>query len=568
VTTRSFRTASGHLVRPPLAHVLLLVALCLAVNLHGIAWGLPNGEYDWAPDSVAPRGPLLYGKQLLSQEPWTSKYPPVHFMVLSLVYAPYVAYLRVTGGLGAPTSVYPFGLADAEFSLMVFTLTARLVSALMGVAMVLVNYHAVGRLWGRRAGLVAAFLIGTSYPIVHYAHNANLDVPHMFWASLALWSLVAVAHGGGRAHSVLLAVFSALAVGTKNSAYALVVGFGLVAFAVLCHRHRRAAREDERSRVRGDLAWGLVAFAVALVLAFNVPVNWQGFWGHVQSHLGRSVKGARILQQASSGISGELALLRTYGAFVFEANVAPVFALLVAGVAYGLWRVPRQTLLVLVPAVTYYVLFLRVHPTSHIRYVLPLYLLLSWPAGKLAADLLAGSRRVRLAAAAVFSVVGAYAVLQAFTVGSLYNGDARYALEAWLRRSVAPGTMVVGIGPDYSLPRFPPEIRVIRRHVWNYNGGEIGTIDDIDPEYLVLGLSVPQRVAQGDRLERFLGNRGYRLAAEFKSPLPLFGREIEDLASLNPRVAVFRRMGGAAGPRTASPEPGRSVTASVKDRAP
>ena len=71
----------------------LLLALSLGLNLYGIQWGLPNGVEDWANDSLAPLGPLVYANRTLSHEFWLSKYPPVHFMTLALLYAPYILYL-------------------------------------------------------------------------------------------------------------------------------------------------------------------------------------------------------------------------------------------------------------------------------------------------------------------------------------------------------------------------------------------------------------------------------------------------------------------------------------------
>ena len=170
----------------------LVLAISLSLNLYHIHWGLPNGETDWPPDSVAPIMPLAYAKSLIHQEPWSFKYPPFHLMVLTAAYAPYVAYLYLTGGLAAPTGDYPYGLKDPEFSLMVFTLIARVMSVAMGTGTVLVTYYTVKMLYGSRAGLISALLIASSYAIIYYSHNANVDVPQLFWISLALYSFVAL----------------------------------------------------------------------------------------------------------------------------------------------------------------------------------------------------------------------------------------------------------------------------------------------------------------------------------------------------------------------------------------
>jgi 4-amino-4-deoxy-L-arabinose transferase-like glycosyltransferase len=531
-------------------HLAVLAALCLALNLHGIGWGLPNPGHDWTPDSVAPMGPLAYAKRLLDGEPWLSKYPPTHFMVLAAAYAPYVAYLRLTGGMTTPTDTYPHGLTDPAASLAVFTVIARLVSVAMGTGLVLVCYFTVRTLHGRLAALVAGLLVATSYPIVHYAHNANIDVPHLFWAFLAVWSFVSLLERPRAGLYVLFGAFMALALGTKTSIYGLFAGLLVVGAAVhVAWWHRARPGDGARRRLAAHVGIGALAFGVAAVVAFNLLLDWPGFLHYVDLHLHRSVKGAEDIRFSSSRLAGELTLMATYGRFLFESSVAPVFALIVAGVAYGLVRAPRPTLVAVVPALVYYALVLRVHSTAHLRYQLPLYLLLTWPAARLLADALTMPRRLpRLATQAAAVLVLGYATLQAFSVGTLYNRDPRYAAEDWLRRTAAPGTVVVGIAPDYTLPRFPENVRVARRQVWDYVGTQVGDIRDADAELVVMGLSLARRVQDADKIDRFLRERGYRLAADFKAPLPLFGREIKDLAAINPRVGVFRRESGRAGP--------------------
>ena len=76
--------------------------------------------------------------------------------------------------------MYPYGLADPATSLLIFTLIARVTSAVMGTATVWVTYITVNRLYGHRAGWFAAFLLATSYAVIYYSHNANIDVPQLF----------------------------------------------------------------------------------------------------------------------------------------------------------------------------------------------------------------------------------------------------------------------------------------------------------------------------------------------------------------------------------------------------
>lgn len=540
----------------------LLVALTLALNLYGIDWGLPNGTFDWSNDSVAPLEPLAWAKRTLHGEPWTSKYPPFHLMVLAAAYAPYLGLLALTGGFARPTDAYPYGFADPERALMVLTLIARLVSVGMGVGLVVLTALTARRLAGPRAGTVAGLLVATSLPVVHYAHNANVDVPHLFWTALALWALVAYLQTAARRHAVTLGLAAAAAVGTKSSVYALFVGVALVLLGAHVQHLRRTVglRGWHRAPGTRHLAAGLAAFALGLVVTFNVPFNWQGVARHVERHLRQSVRGSQVIQQAPSPLQGELALIGSYLRFLGEANAPPVAALLAAGLGWALLRARPLAVLVAVPAITYYLLFLRLHGTHHLRYVLPVYLLLTWPAAALAARALESEPVRRRLALAALAVALGWGGLDAASVGLRYTRDPRYEAEAWLRAHVPAGTTVVGVTPNYTLPRFPEGVRVERREIWDYGGTQVGDLVDLAPAYVAIGLNLPVRRTRPGVVEEFFRARGYSRQVEFAPRVPFFAREIEDLHSLSPRVAIYARASAAAGapvPEGRAPGTGR-----------
>jgi 4-amino-4-deoxy-L-arabinose transferase-like glycosyltransferase len=554
-----------------------LVVLSLTLNLYGIGWGLPNGIYDWSNDSVAPLEPLVYAKRTLAGEPWTSKYPPFHFMVLAGAYTPYIAYLYLTGGLTHPTEVYPYGFTNPELSLMTLTLIARLVSAVMGVGLVVVTYLTVRRLYGARAGLIAGLLVATSYPLIHYAHNANVDVPQLFWTALALYSFVGLIQTYERKYYVLLGIFAAVALGTKDSVYALFIGLAAVvlAFHIVYLQRSTPVAGWLVAAANRHLLYGLIAFVLGLVIVFNLPWNWQGFEDHVRQHLQRSVRGSGLIRASSSPLEGELALMASYARFLYEANVAPLFLLLVAGLGYGLVRSPAIAWSVVVLLATYYGLFLRLHGSHHLRYVLPLYLLLTWLAAKLADDAAGGGRLRRGVVTGGLALALGYGVLQGLSVGMLYNQDPRYAAEAWMGQHLPPGAKVLAVRPNYTLPRFPREAQVTRREMRFYGGGErVADITDVDPDYIVIGMSIPRRRERPEVVERFFRERGYRQYLEFTSPMPSFGKDIRDLHSINPRILVFARApgdgtkAGTATGHAATPTSGQLAEAAGRHREP
>lgn len=522
--------------------VWLLVGISLSLNLYQIQWGLPTGDRDWSPDSVAPLKPLAYAKSLVDQEPWVFKYPPFHFMVLSVFYAPYVLYLYLTDGIAAPTGVYPYGLKDPEVSLMVFTLIARITSAVMGTGTVLVSYYTVKILYGWRAGLISALLIASSYAIIYYSHNANVDVPQLFWISLALFSFVSLLKAYKTKYYLLLGLFAALAIGTKDSAYALFLGIAPV--LLYFHlQHEQAANGKGRvlsALVDRKLLYGFSTFVIVLIMVFNVPFNWQGFAEHVQFHLGKSMRANRVIREAASVFQGDLTLIGRYLLYIVEANGLPSFLLLVGGFLYCLFKFPGKSWMFLVLIGIYYIFFLRIRGGPHLRYVLPLYLLLTWQAGKFASDLMDLKKIGRALSIILVSLVLVHSLVYGFSVDLLLARDPRYTAEEWMERNIPREATILAVDPDYSLPRFPQGRDVRYRTLWSDSGRETN-IMDLNPDYIVIGMSLPRRLERKSTIEAFFSERGYQPVASFKSEIPFGGAEIVDLHAVNQHIVVFRR---------------------------
>jgi asparagine N-glycosylation enzyme membrane subunit Stt3 len=282
---------------------------------------------------------------------------------------------------------------------MIFMLIARVTSALMGTGTVLVNYYTVRRLYNHRAGLISALLIASSYGLIYYAHNANIDGPLLFWTSLGLYSFVALLSTYETRYYVLFGLFMALAIGTKESIYALFLGFGLLLlwFHIRHELRSGASRHLLSALWHRKLLYGLLTFIVASILVFNLPFNWKGAAKHIEIHLDDkgSVTGSMTIREADSAIQGHAALVGEYLQHLLQTNGLPAFVLLAVGFLYGLWRYPARAWMLLIPLITYYIFYLRIHSTDHLRYILPVYLLLTWQAGMFAADWLGSTRLPR-----------------------------------------------------------------------------------------------------------------------------------------------------------------------------
>ena len=155
-----------HQIKRRRGHLLLIVVLILSavLNLAGITWGLPH-YLDWGIDSVAPFKVLKAVSYRFSNG-WFDAYPPLHLALLAVFYAPYLGYLMVSGGLTEPSQVFPFGLADPLSTLTHLILISRVVSALMGVAVVFLTYLVVQNLFDRRSAFFSSLTVALYHPFI------------------------------------------------------------------------------------------------------------------------------------------------------------------------------------------------------------------------------------------------------------------------------------------------------------------------------------------------------------------------------------------------------------------
>ena len=264
----------------PLIFILLL-SICL--NTLGITWGLPNYA-DWAPDTIVPFDMLQAIYQRFSNG-WSAYYPPVHFVILAICNAPYMIYLLLSGGLQDPNPLFPFGLADPLGALTRVILISRFISALMGVAIIFLIYQIVRNLFDRRSALFSSLIVALYYPLVYYAHNANVDVPYIFWSMLAIYFFLHVLKQGYLKHYVFFSLFATIAICTKDQAYGL---FLLAPLPVLWMRFSEASdvtglsARVKRILLDNRLLIGLTVAVVTFIVAQNLLFNFSGFLKHVE----------------------------------------------------------------------------------------------------------------------------------------------------------------------------------------------------------------------------------------------------------------------------------------------
>jgi hypothetical protein len=437
-------------VRRALAAVVVVSTL---LNVAGIAWGLPSA---WAGDEITPKAVLIAASRHFTAG-WYDRYPPLHFYVLTLAYAPWLA-------IDALGWVH---LTDPQ-QVTLLSLFGRGISVAAGAGTVVAVYCCGAATFGRRAGVGAALAIALVPIFVFYAKTANPEVPYVFWFAVSLACYLRALDSGAARDAVLAGVCAVMAICTKDQAYALFLSMPFVLMA------RWRTIMDRRLVLAGGVA------ACAFVLVQNIPLNASGFVGHVRDITGPG-SNYRMFPPTFAGQWGLLRLtldldVRTWGWPLFVASVAGYV------IAMSRARMRASALVVSLVALTYYAGFIAVVLYDYDRYLLPICVVQALFAGVLLDALVR-----RRAGAAVAAVTVAYSVLYACTVDVLMLRDTRYDAENWLEAHAGRERLVATTFPDVVNPR-----------TLNFRSVDIHTTGDLakwDPDFFVLNTDYARAIA-------------------------------------------------------------------------
>jgi hypothetical protein len=229
--------------------VSALVAAFALASLAGSLWDVP-GSHGWENDAIAPRD--LFGGLATNLTPGKGhRYPLFHYVVVALGALP-----GVLAGVASAPGRDMASLTQAILSPAVMTwvaLAGKWTSVAMTAGSLFALAHLGRRLLSVSAARFAVAAAATNLSLTYYGRTSNLDAPLLLWAALACVKLLDLGQpGAGRRDAVLFGVFAALAVATKDQAYA---GFVLSAplYALLPLWSTRAGARGAHLR---DLAVG------------------------------------------------------------------------------------------------------------------------------------------------------------------------------------------------------------------------------------------------------------------------------------------------------------------------
>jgi len=552
------------LLQLQLRHEYLAIAfvliLAFILNIVGITWGLPH-YLDWAIDSVAPFRVLKAAYYRFSNG-WYEIYPPLHFVILVAFNTPFMLYLILSGGIKAPSQFFPFGFVDPLSALTQVILISRVVSVIMGVGIVFLVFLVVRELFDRRSALFSALIVTLYYHLIYYAHNANMDVPYLFWTLLAIYSFLRILKRGGWRDYVLFAIFTVLAIATKDQAAGL---FFFTPLPILWARFTESDNPSPRPlnvvKVILDRRHilALIVAVVTFILAQNLIFNFSGFIEHIKYAISSGVQDQSVYRYPST-LVGHFQLLWETMVQLAAGLTPALFGLCLAGCGYCAFKFPKYTLPLLLFAVSYYVTFIISLRLVAPRYALPIGIIMTFFGGKVLAELWHHAPWKSLTRAAI-CLAFAYAAIFPLQLDFLFIKESRYAAEQWMQEHFEDEAIVEtfdGTNAHNYNPRFPAWVKVRTSKLeagtrWEpqprradrvrlpnlYTGREA-------PDYIVLSSFWYERFLDarapdsGQRRvlkELCQGTLGYTLVATFKTPTLVAMGDLQ----INPRIVIFER---------------------------
>lgn len=495
------------------APLVAVLAASLGLGAWHLDYGLPN-IYSWAQDEIIPAEVLEGAAQRFSNG-WSSRYPPLHYGLLAAAYAP-------VRWVSAPPSV-----SSQSKTYQRLFLTGRLLTLAMGLATLALVALCGGELGSSAAGVFAALVLALSPTLVYYSKFANLDVPCLCWFAGALLFLLRFLRTSAASDAVLLSLFAALSVGTKDQAYGLFV---LVA-PLVAWRLKQA---------RVGLLWPALAFGVTLGAAHNLLFDWSGFWAHLTLISGDASRDYRMFEKSLAGQWAMLKLMERLTVFVLG---APAMVLALAGIAIAVQRRESRLLAALLPIASSQLFFSAVVLYGYDRFALPHALVLALFAGR---TLAACPPRPRIALIAALLVFG---LPRALAVDLMLSRDARYQAERWLKANAPPPARVAVLGPLEYLPRFDGLD-------WKQRTELVRSIEGMRPDFVVVNADFAARADDPRARELYAaldaGVLGYHRAltmrTHFDWPFTLDAEVRRDPTSLptnldkiNPEIRVYAR---------------------------
>ena len=548
---------------------LITALLAMSLFAPGVWWGLPHAtdparEQGWAVDDETPLGVLGEVRRTVSRQGHRNPgYPLFYSFASAAVYAPYLGYLALTGGFTrSDLGYHPGGLAEPARDVRRLALLSKCLSVLFGVVVV-VGALQFGRVaWDATTGALGAAFVALIFPLAYYARTGNVDVPALAMIALALVAYARIVTKGLTAkRAVALGVFAGLALATKDSALGVFLAVPLAIPFIRQGAVPRSVRLGWRN-------WMLAACAafVALGIGGGLFVDPTKYFDHVRFLAGRveALPGAAMFSVSfPMTLAGNRAYLGFLGEGLANMLTLPGFVLSIAGIVLSLRERPRS-LLLLLPAVTYFVFVFVLLRFGQLRYLLPLGFVLGiFAAVGVVAGLRMKNRILRGAALALGIGALGIGLLRYVDLTHSMIRDSRYAAARWLASQLRSGDTIEFFGASQKLPNLPDGVSIRRATEWrgmfasyDTSAAKVAAIVAgwearqpkmilVIPDHSTRSPGLPYDATVPPALFRALeaGQLTYRRVARFQSEslIPWIRTPRLDYPAVNPPIRVYAR---------------------------
>lgn len=558
----------GALRRIPRAAAVLAL-LAFVSYAPGLWWGAPHAtgpdrKLTWGTDDETPLGPLAELHNIIAPKKNRNLgYPLMYSFMAAGAYAPYLGWLKVTGGWQKISGEYPWGFKDPVGTLKTLTYISHFLTVTLSVGLVLCMFFAGRIMWGDRAGLAAGLIQLFSYPFFYYGRTGNVDAPMVAFIGLATLAFAVLLKRGVTVKwAIILGVAMGFAVGTKESCYSIL----LLIVVLLMVQHLRA-RDPQMSPLSWPFIKPVAAAAGAGLLAFGFGsglfIEPSRYIAHIEFHRALAAAVAsgedHMAVFFDDSLAGHLSLAWAIVQHVTAMISWPGALLALLGLGWMTYRRDVLGVMLVLPCFVF-LLAMPLHiRLSQLRYVLPASPGLALAGG--AAVALAWQARpvVRAVVMATFALGLSISGLRALDLTDAMLNDSRYAAGEWLAERLQPGDRIDYFGGGERLPPLPeyvvtevavphmsarrvapkgPEIQAKIRTRWTENPPRfILVIPDHSSRFGPHHHTLPPDTFKA--LED--GSLGYERVALFKTPplISFLTRPPLDYPMVNPPIRIY-----------------------------
>jgi hypothetical protein len=369
----------------------------------------------------------------------------------------------------------------------------------------------------------------------------------MCWFAWAVFFYARVIKHRKLADCVLLGFSAALSACTKLGVVGVLPGMAIV--LLLNEVQVRRKRETlERAFVRAILQWkwllGIVAFAVPFLLVNGMFQNYEAFATKLRYWLDPSLNTIHAQQYRHPN-----QFLLAWAAIRYAAGAVgwPMVVAMAAAIVYTVRKYQSVALVLLLPALSYYIIVIATIHFVYARFLFPILVLLGILVGLSCMDLWRSRRLPVTLRYLIPFVVGLPTIGYAIAVDAEMLTDSRYEAEAWFEEHVERPSSV-GV---FSKPQYLPRI--------NHMGYGVHALQMTRetfagplPEYLILSsynyedFELDAKAVMDNLIA---GELDYRIVATFRrrflgtngSWLSLAGWGVERVGKISPTVIVLQR---------------------------